>query len=161
MMRFVELKTERQLDMQTLHRVRDRLIGERTSLMDQIRSLLLERGHVMPQGRARLAARLDEMFVDLDLAFSRRILELIRAMRERWRAFDERIQAFDDEFVQQAINDEHVRRLVTIPGIGALNARESVAGPRCPRLVKGRSPDSRPVSWNPLAKNGALTPTPL
>jgi transposase len=32
-MRFVELKTEEQLDMQTLHRVRDRLVGERTALL--------------------------------------------------------------------------------------------------------------------------------
>ena len=37
-MRFVELKREEQLDMQTLHRVRDQLVGERTSLMNQIRS---------------------------------------------------------------------------------------------------------------------------
>ncbi len=37
-MRFVELKSQAQLDMQTLHRVRDRLIGERTSLMNQIRA---------------------------------------------------------------------------------------------------------------------------
>ncbi len=40
MMRFVELKSEEQLDMQPLHRVRDQLVGERTSLMNQIRSLL-------------------------------------------------------------------------------------------------------------------------
>ncbi len=126
-MRFVELKTQRQLDMQTLHRVRDQLIGEWTSLMNQIRSLLLERGHVVPQGRARLAARLDEMFVDISVALSQRILELISDMRERWRALDERIQAFDDEFAEQARNDEHVRRLVTIPGIGALNATALVA----------------------------------
>jgi len=46
-MRFVELKSEEQLDVQTLHRVRDRLVGERTSLTNQIRSLLLERGHVV------------------------------------------------------------------------------------------------------------------
>ena len=49
-MRFVALKSEEQLDMQTLHRVRDQLVGERTSLMNQIRSLLLERGHIVPQG---------------------------------------------------------------------------------------------------------------
>jgi len=56
-MRFVTLKGEDQLDMQTLHRVRDRLVAERTSLMNQIRSILLERGHIVPQGRARLARR--------------------------------------------------------------------------------------------------------
>src|SRR5271169_6352187 len=43
-MRFVTLKTEAQLDVQVLHRVRDRLVGQRTSLMNQMRSILLERG---------------------------------------------------------------------------------------------------------------------
>ncbi len=37
-MRFVALKSEEQLDMQTLHRARDRAVGERTSLMNQLRS---------------------------------------------------------------------------------------------------------------------------
>ena len=60
-MRFVELKSEEQLDVQTLHRVRDRLVGERTSLTNQIRSLLLERGHVVAQGHARLRLRLGEL----------------------------------------------------------------------------------------------------
>lgn len=60
-MRFVELKSEEQLDMQTLHRIRDQLVGDRTSLMNQIRSLLLERGHIVPQGRAKLAVRLAEL----------------------------------------------------------------------------------------------------
>lgn len=126
-MRFVALKSEEQLDMQTLHRVRDRLIGERTSLMNQIRSLLLERGHIVPQGRARLAARLVKLFVDPELALSPRIGELIADMRARWQALDERIGAFDAEFADHARNDEHARRLLTIPGIGALNATALVA----------------------------------
>ena len=50
-MRFVELKNEAQLDMQTLHRARDRLVGERTSLINQLRAILLERGSVVPQGK--------------------------------------------------------------------------------------------------------------
>src|ERR671932_2530336 len=48
-MRFVALKTEEQLDVQVLHRVRDRLVGQRTSLMNQMRSLLLERRIVVAQ----------------------------------------------------------------------------------------------------------------
>src|SRR3712207_3353277 len=50
-MRFVALKSEEQLDMQTLHRARDRLVGERTALINQLRAILLERGLVIPQGR--------------------------------------------------------------------------------------------------------------
>ena len=53
-MRFVELKTQEQLDVQSLHRVRDRLVSERTSLTNQIRSLLLERGHTVAQGHDKL-----------------------------------------------------------------------------------------------------------
>ena len=56
-MRFVELKSEEQLDMQTLHRARDRLVGERTALINQLRAILLERGIVVPQGRYKLAGR--------------------------------------------------------------------------------------------------------
>lgn len=127
-MRFVALKSEAQLDMQTPHRVRDQLVGERTALMNQIRAILLERGHVVPQGRARLAARLaslldDEAATDL----TPRMRTLVTDMRERWQFIDQRIAALDAEFSEQARSDESVRRLTTIPGIGALNATALVA----------------------------------
>jgi transposase len=60
-MRFVELKSEEQLDVQTLHRARDRLVGERTALINQLRGILLERGIVFPQGRRKLAQHLAEL----------------------------------------------------------------------------------------------------
>ena len=40
--------------MQTLHRSRDRLVGERTALINQLRAILLERGMVAPQGKRKL-----------------------------------------------------------------------------------------------------------
>lgn len=83
-MRFVELKTEEQLDMQTLHCIRDRLVGDRTSLMNQIRSLLLERGYIVPQGRAKLAARLGEMLDGDEPVLGPRIHRLVSDMRLRW-----------------------------------------------------------------------------
>src|SRR5499425_2057052 len=43
-MRFVPIKTEEQLDLQSLHRVRERWVMRRTAVVNQIRSLLLERG---------------------------------------------------------------------------------------------------------------------
>jgi transposase len=53
-MRFVELNTQEQLDIQTLHRSRDRLVAERTALINQLRAILLERGIIVPQGRPKL-----------------------------------------------------------------------------------------------------------
>jgi transposase len=82
-MRFVELKSEEQLDVQTLHRVRDRLIGERTSPTNQIRSVLLERGYIVAQGHARLRLLLREL-LDTDVnTLSVRMAFLLRDMRAR------------------------------------------------------------------------------
>lgn len=60
-MRFVTLKSQEQLDMQTLHRARDRVVRERTSLMNQLRAVLLERGIIVPKGRAKLRLWLTEI----------------------------------------------------------------------------------------------------
>jgi transposase len=43
-MKFVATKTADQFDLPALHRVRDRLVGQRTSVINQIRAFLLERG---------------------------------------------------------------------------------------------------------------------
>ena len=126
-MRFVELKSEEQLDVQTLHRVRDRLVGERTSLTNQIRSLLLERGHVVAQGHARLRHLLADLLDPATGSLSARMAFLLGDMRTRWDELDRRIAAFDAEFSAMARTDERARRLTSIPGIGALNATALVA----------------------------------
>jgi transposase len=48
-MRFVPIKTDDQLDLQAIHRVRDRLISRRTAVINQLRAFLLERGMVFAQ----------------------------------------------------------------------------------------------------------------
>ena len=126
-MRFVELKSEEQLDIQTLHRVRGRLVGERTSLTSQIRSLLLERGHVVAQGHARLRLLLSELLDSGADTLSPRMAFLLGDMRTRWDELDRRIAAFDAEFAAMARTDDRARRLTGIPGIGALNATALVA----------------------------------
>jgi transposase len=126
-MRFVTLKDEEQLDMQTLHRARDRLIVERTSLMNQLRSLLLERGIIVPKGRAKLRCRVTELLMHLCAELSPRIRTLIEDMLARWQSLDDRVAAFDAEFVAEVKQNEAARRLTSIPGIGALNATALVA----------------------------------
>jgi transposase len=63
-MRFVELKSQEQLDIQTLHRSRDRLVGERTALINQLRAILLERGIVVPQGKRKLEQSVDTLMAE-------------------------------------------------------------------------------------------------
>lgn len=121
-MRFVELKSEAQLDMQSLHRARDRLVGERTALINQLRAVLLERGIIVPQGRRKLEVYLEALLAEERVQLSPRVRLLIEDLRAEWRELDRRILAFDDEFALQARTDETARLLTSIPGIGPLNA---------------------------------------
>ncbi len=122
-MRFVAVKKVEQSDVQALHRARERLVSERTALINHLRALLLERGITAPQGRAKLAAALLHLADDEGLAgLSPRIQALVEDLRAEWRGLDERITAFDAEFVAMTRSDEAARRLATVPGIGTINA---------------------------------------
>jgi transposase len=57
-MKFVATKTADQLDLQALHRVRDRLVGQRTGVINQIRAFLLERGIAVRRGLRSLRSEL-------------------------------------------------------------------------------------------------------
>ena len=127
-MRFVELKSQDQLDMQTLHRSRDRLVGERTALMNQLRAILLERGMVAPQGKRKLEQFLAVLMDERGGAgLSPRMVLLVEDARAQWAELDRRIAAFDAEFVRWAKENEEAHRLTTIPGFGPIIASALVA----------------------------------
>src|SRR6195952_4444317 len=121
-MRFVELKSEEQLDMQTLHRARDRLVGERTALINQLRAFPLGRGFHVPQGRRKLELHLDTLLAAEQVMLSPRTRRLIEDQRVEWRELDRRISAFDEEFGLPARPDANSRVLTQIPGTRPLNA---------------------------------------
>lgn len=125
-MRLVTLKSEAQLDLQILHRARQRLVAERTRLTNQLRAVLLERGIILPKRRAPLIQRLDELMGG-ELAISGRMMRLLGDLRDKWAELDRRIEAYDDELAQLTREDEMARRLATVPGIGVINATALLA----------------------------------
>jgi transposase len=139
-MRFVDLKSQEQLDMQTLHRARDRLVGERTALINQLRAILLERGIVVPQGRGKLERELAILIDDNQGAsLSPRVVKLICDMRTQWSELDRRIEEFNKEFAAFVKADEAARLLVSIPGIGVTIASALIAAiGKAESFAKGR-----------------------
>jgi transposase len=121
-MRFVPVKSEAQSDLQSLHRARERLVAERTGLINHLRAVLLERGIIVAQGRRKLEKALPGVVEDAALGISPRIRQLISDLREEWRTLDNRISSFDAELVSLAGTDEAARRLASVPGIGSINA---------------------------------------
>jgi transposase len=126
-MRFVDIKTQEQLDVQTLHRVRSRLVAERTNLINQLRAILLDRGIIFPAGRRKLEQGVDSLLVDESSILSSRIRQLTGDLRQEWKELDVKIEALNGEFVNLTRTDDNMRRLTSIPGIGVLNATALVA----------------------------------
>jgi transposase len=126
-MRFVELKSQAQLDIQTLHRVRSRLVAERRSLTNQLRAILLERGITFPVGRRKLELGIDALLAEENDTLSLRVRQLVGELRAEWLGLDTRIEALNDEFSELARNEPAARRLTSIPGIGVLSATALLA----------------------------------
>jgi transposase len=121
-MRFVPIKSEAQLDLQALHRVRDRWMGRRTAVINQIRGFLLEHGITVAVGPARLKQQIPSILEDADNLLSSRMRALLVELRDEWEKLETQIETIDREFAQAAKKEENCQRLLTIPGIGLLTA---------------------------------------
>ena len=80
-MRFVPIKTEEQLDLQAVHRVRERWVMRRTAVVNQIRGLLLERGITLPKGRSHLEEGLPEILAEATSELSESFRVLLAQLR--------------------------------------------------------------------------------
>jgi transposase len=126
-MRFVPIKSEEQLDVQAMHRVRERLLEQRTSLVNQLRAFFLERGLIVRTGRAYLWRVLTDVMAEVERIVSPRMFHLISGIVEQWRALELHIEGIDREITAIAASDGACQRLQTVPGIGPLAATAMVA----------------------------------
>jgi len=125
--RCVPVKTDDQLDLQALHRVRSRLVGQRTAVINQIRGFLLERGIAIRQGLRFLRQQLPEILAKRIDVLSPRMIRIIEDLSSDWRHLDERIEHVTEEIEVLALGSESCRQLMTVPGIGPLIASAMVA----------------------------------
>jgi len=125
--RRVPVKTDDQLDLQALHRVRSRLISERTAVINQIRGFLLEHGIPVRQGLRFLRQQLPDILAKRIDVLSSRIIRIIEDLSGDWRRLDERIKNVTDEIEELAHGTEGCRQLMTVPGIGPIIASAMVA----------------------------------
>ena len=126
-MKFVATKTADQLDLQALHRVRERLVSQRTGIINQIRAFLLERGIAVRQGLRFLRAELPDILATRNDVLSPRMVRIIEELAADWRHFDERIEGLSSEIERLARQDKGCERLMTVPGIGPIISSAMVA----------------------------------
>jgi transposase len=126
-MKFVATKTADQLDLQALHRVRERLVSQRTGIINQIRAFLLERGVAVRQGLRFLRAELPRILATRPDVLSPRMVRVIENLAGDWHRLDERVESLSSEIETVARQDAGCERLMSVPGIGPIISSAMVA----------------------------------
>ena len=124
-MRFVPVKTTDQQDLQSLHRVRDRLVAQRTNLINHTRGLMAEYGVVYPAGAALFSRRARAGLANAGLSAMAR--ETFEALLDELDALEVRIDRLDERLRAICREDPTCRRLMAVPGIGPVVATALVA----------------------------------
>lgn len=121
-MRFVPIKTLEQQDVQCIHRVRERLIKNRTALANEIRGLLAEYGVIAPKGMTKLRTLLPEIIGADNNKFNltSMLKELCADIYEELKGLDERIEQCNRKLEAIANTNPICQRLMTVPGVGVL-----------------------------------------
>jgi transposase len=125
--RCVPIKTDDQLDLQALHRVRSRLIGDRTAVINQLRGFLLEHGIAVRQGHRFLRQQLPQILTTRTDVLSPRMVRIAGDLVDDWSYLDERIERVTEEIEALAQADNSCGQLMTVPGLGPIIASATVA----------------------------------
>ena len=126
-MRFVQIKTQEQLDWQAMHRVRDRLVQRRTALINEIRGFLLERGLTFAARPIYLRKNLPTVIEDAEQNLSPHLRWLLDRLWQEWKQTETEIEAITDEIERISNEDARCRQLRQIPGFDPLVSTATVA----------------------------------
>jgi transposase len=126
-LRVVREKTQDQLDLQALHRVRSRLVSRRTATINQIRAFLIEQGIAVRTGARALRNSLLAILENRQDEISPRMSGLIAGLYEDWIYLDERIETIAGEIIQIGEKEANCCRLMSVPGVGPLISTAVVA----------------------------------
>jgi transposase len=121
-MRFCDVKTEEQQDIQSVHRIRKLLINQRTALANQIRGLLAEYGIAIAQGVRNLRKCLAEILGENPKNMSAPMLSCFLQLSEYFNRLDEEVAFYDKKIKALVKGNEICKKLMKIPGVGELGA---------------------------------------
>ena len=126
-LRSVTEKTQDQLDLQALHRVRSRLVSRRTATINQIRAFLIEQGITVRTGAHALRNSLFAILENRKDEISPRMHDLIIGLYEDWVHLDERIETITGEIKAVSKREANCQLLMSVPGIGPIISTAMVA----------------------------------
>lgn len=113
-------KSQEQLDLQALHRVRSRLVSRRTATINQIRAFLIEQGITVRKGLRALKNSFEAILEERKDAISPRMRSILIGLYGDWMWMDDRIDKVSKEIELISRTEENCVNVMTIPGIGPM-----------------------------------------
>jgi transposase len=126
-MRFVSSKSVWQEDIQAIHRIRSRLVQERTALVNQTRGLLAEYGIVVSQGINRIRKALPEILEDAENELSDMGRQLFSNLYEEILEKNKKIEAYNERIEQIFKTNKLCQKVSQVEGVGPMTATAIVA----------------------------------
>jgi transposase len=126
-MRLVPAKDVDQQDIPALHRVRERLIGARTALVNEIHGLLHEYGIVVPKGVAKFRQTVGGKLEAEKAKLTPLSQEMVGKLVDECAVLEKQLAYYQEKLEALATTHPACQRLLTIPGIGPLTATALVA----------------------------------
>ena len=126
-MRFVNIKSVEQQDIQATHRIRAALMDQRKAKSNQIRGLLSEYGLVAPREISHLRKAIPDWLEEMDNGLTDRLRRLLHGVWQDLLILDQRIKALDQEIELLAANDPVAKRLQQLRGVGPMIATALLA----------------------------------
>lgn len=123
--RFVPVKTEYQQEINSLHRIRERLIRNRTGVINQTRGLLSEFGVIANAGKAELFKRLSTFIINP--AYSQQLRDMIGELYREHFEISQHVEKIETRLKQFVTDSPNGKILLSIPGIGFINASAIMA----------------------------------
>lgn len=115
---FVPTKSREQQEREALMSIRDRLISNRTALMNQARGLLAEQGVVIVKSRNALVRYIETEMLEIGELLRKLVRNLMLELIE----IEDKIGEIENQIEHVAKTNDEVKRLKTIPGVGTFTA---------------------------------------
>ena len=126
-MNFVPIKQVEQQDIQSIHRIRTRVVKNRTALINEIRGLCLEYGVMLTTGAAKVKPSLCAAIASCDNELAAVSRESMQDLYEELVDVEARLKKLDGKVRQLCRQSESCQRILKVPGVGELTATAIVA----------------------------------
>jgi transposase len=138
-MHYVPIKQIEQQDIQSLHRVRSRLVKNRTALINEIRGLNLEYGITIPQGALKVKDHLRSIIANKENELTISSRELMQELHDELTEIEKRLKKMEKKIKSVCQANDQCQRILNVPGIGELTATAIIAAvPSANEFKNGR-----------------------